>query len=111
MDVKIELGGDPENRKTETLVCTLKAAKAIVSMGGSFAVLRRLQDFDQEAYIYVVAAGLSKRPVDVEQIVYETGMPDLNDKLSEYVSLLSNGGRPLKKADPAAPQGDGSGNA
>ncbi|MGM4891269.1 hypothetical protein [Tardiphaga sp. 839_C3_N1_4] len=96
-DVEIELNG-----KFETLRCTLKAGKLVNSGGGFGEVLRKLAVFDMDAYVHVVAAGLGRKPADVEEAVYKTGLVDLTEKLSEFVMLLANGGRPL-----AAGSGDG----
>lgn len=101
-EVDIELGG-----KTETLKATLKAAKLVSGSAGGFQnVLRQLALFDHDAYVSVVAAGLGKKPADVENSVFAAGLPSLTDALSDYVMLLTNGGKPFKAAD-----GDGSGEA
>ena len=89
-EVEIDLNG-----KTETLRCTLKAAKLVNSGGGYGEVLRKLAVFDHDAYVHVVAAGMGKKPGDVEDAVYRAGLPSLTEPLSEYVMLLANGGRPL----------------
>jgi hypothetical protein len=49
-----------------------------------------------DAYVGVVAAGLNKKPAEVEDAVFASGLPDLNEPLSNFVSMLANGGRPLK---------------
>lgn len=69
--------------------------------------IRRLETVDFSAFVAIVAAGLGKKRSDVEDDVYEIGMPDLTQPLSEYVTLLANGGRPIKapsKGD--APEGE-----
>ncbi len=95
-EVELDLNG-----KTETLRCTLRAGKLINAGGGFAEVLRKLAGFDLDAYVYVVAAGLGRKPADVEEAVYSTGLVNLTEKLSEYVTLLANGGKPL------ASSGDG----
>lgn len=100
-DVEITLKG-----KSETLRCTLKAAKTVNALAGGFqGALARLANMDQDAYFLIVAAGLGKRPVDVEQAVYDTGLTMLTESLSAYVLLLANGGRPL--AAPGESEGEG----
>lgn len=97
-EVEITLNG-----KTETLRCTLRAAKKVNVGGGIVEVLRRLGAFDMDAYTAVIAAGLDKKMADVEDAVFATGMADLNEPVTEYVMLLANGGRPLKTAETDAP--------
>jgi hypothetical protein len=84
------------NGRTETLVCTLRAARIVNAGGGFIEVLRKLTAYDMDAYVGVVAAGLNKKPADVEDAVFASGLPDLNEPLSNFVSMLANGGRPLK---------------
>lgn len=90
-EVEVTIKGRPE-----TLKCSLKAAKTVNAVAGGFqGALARLAAMDQEAYFLIVAAGLNKKPIDVEQAVYETGLPNLTEPLSAYVLLLANGGKPL----------------
>lgn len=93
-EVEITLNG-----KTETLRCTLRAARKLNTGGGFTDVYRKLAALDLDAYIAVVAVGLDKKPADVEEAVFATGMPDLVEPLSNYVTLLANGGRPLKTTE------------
>lgn len=96
-EVDITLKGRPE-----ILRCTLKAAKSVNGIAGGFqGALARLATMDQDAYFLIVAAGLGKRPVDVEHAVYETGLTTLTEALSNYVLLLANGGKPLAAAEDA----------
>lgn len=98
-EIEIELG--PENdRKPFTLRCTPRAFKTVNQLGGFATVFQRLAGFDADAYDAVIAAGLNKRPSDVSELVYKTGMPDLTAPLSEFVSQLMNGGRPIKADEP-----------
>src|SRR5665213_2344985 len=89
-EVDITLNGKPV-----TLRSTLKAAKLVNASGGFNPVLERLRDFDQRHYSIVVAAGLGKRPIDVENDVYQTGLPALHSPLSTFVQYLANGGKPF----------------
>jgi hypothetical protein len=78
------------------LRCTLGAAKEINAFFGSYtAAFRRLQEFDLAAYSAVVSYGTGKPLKDVENAVWQCGMPDLVRPLSDYLGLLSNGGRAL----------------
>lgn len=99
-DVEIELNGKPE-----TLRCTLKAAKLVNAGGGYSEVLRKLAVFDLDAYVHVISAGLNKKPAEVEDAVYRTGLPGLTESLSEYTMLLANGGRPLVEREVDQPEG------
>lgn len=101
-EVTIELDG-----KQETLRSTLRAARLVNNLGGFAEVFRKLAVFDLDTYIAVVAAGLNKKPTEVDDAVYATGLPSLIAPLSTYVEYLSNGGRPIK----APKEGDGSGEA
>ncbi|HWV44132.1 hypothetical protein [Pseudorhodoplanes sp.] len=98
-EVEIELGAEDE-RKPFTLRCTPRAFKAVNQLGGFSNVFRRLAEFDADAYDAVIAAGLNKRPGDVSELVFKTGLPDLTAPLSEFVSQLMNGGRPIKADEP-----------
>lgn len=93
-EVEIQLCG-----KTETLRTTLRAARSINAMGGFAEVFRRLGNFDLDAYTRVIAAGLNRKPDDVEELVYENGMTDLVEPLSEFLNLLVTGGKPSKGGD------------
>jgi hypothetical protein len=95
-EVEISLGG-----KTETLRSTLKAAKAVNAGGGFINVLGKLAGMDHDFYVLVVAAGLDKRPIDVENKVYEVGLPSLTEPLSTFVQYLANGGKPLAPTEDA----------
>lgn len=81
--------------KAETLKSTLKAAKAVNAHGGFMNVLGRLGAMDQDFYVLVVSAGLDKKPSAVEDAVYKTGLTNLTSELTDYVMLLTNGGKPL----------------
>jgi hypothetical protein len=89
-EVDITLNGKPV-----TLRSSLKAAKLVNAGGGFTEVLRKLAAFDQDYYTIVVAAGLDKKPLDVEADVFLTGLPSLNESLSLFVQHLANGGKPL----------------
>lgn len=106
-DVALLLG-----EKEYFLVPTLRAHKAVNHRFGGFAgAYQRLQVYDFDAFVAIIAAGLNKRdPEDIEKIeheVYENGLQPLNKPLTLFVDALINGGRKPKtededeKADPA----------
>lgn len=86
------------DEKRETLRSSLKAAKAVNAHGGFMHVLGRLGAMDQDFYVLVVSAGLDKKPSAIEEAVYKTGLTNLTSELTDYVLLLSNGGKPLSAA-------------
>lgn len=91
--VEIQLNG-----KSETLKTSLRAARVINGMLGSYIdALERLRKFDLSAYVAIIAAALDKKPGDVEEAVFSTGLSDLIGPLSRYVDSLASGGR-----DPSA---------
>lgn len=93
-EVEIELNG-----KAETLRCSLEAAKRVSGGGGGFMnVFNRLGAMDYECYVMVVSAGLGKRPIDVDNAVFKTGLPKLTEPLVTFVEYLTNGGRPIAAA-------------
>jgi hypothetical protein len=100
-EVEITLNGS-----AETLRCTLRAAKRVNAMVDGFqGVGRRLLSLDFDTYVAIVAIGLDKKPADVEDAVFQTGMITLFPVLDEYVGRLMNGGELIKpKEDP--PQGE-----
>lgn len=100
-EVEITLNG-----KTETLRCTLRAARRVNAGGGFAETLRRLQSFDMDAFVAVVAAGLDKPPATVEEAVFTEGTMNLAEPLANYVMLLANGGKPLKAAAENADSGE-----
>lgn len=105
-DVEITLGD-----AKATLRCTVRAAKEVdVFFGDYSTAFRKLIAYNFAAYVAIVAAGLGKSHKEVEDSVFQTGLIDLVKPLSEYLGLLSNGGR--KPSDtPAvakdAPAGEG----
>ena len=79
-----------------TLKPTLGAAKNINAAFGSFMeALRRVSALDLGAMITIVAFGLDEKQRDVEDDVWAAGT-DLVQPLSDYLTLLANGGRPIK---------------
>jgi hypothetical protein len=80
------------------LKSTLRAARMVNGMGGFSEVFRKLAAFDLDAYILIACAGLGKKTSEIEDKVYEAGLPALIESFSKYVECLSNGGKPIKPA-------------
>jgi hypothetical protein len=88
------------NSQVFQLKCTLRALKEVNARFGNFTnAYRKLTEFDFDAYSAIVAAGLGKTIRDVEADVFRTGMPDLVKPCTDFLNLLSNGGRPMDTAD------------
>lgn len=85
--------------KKEMLRPTLRAARMVNSMGGFQEAFRKLLAFDMTAYVTIVAAGLGKRPDEVEEAVYKRGLSHLADPLAVFVGNLANGGKPLSASE------------
>ena len=103
-EVEITLDG-----KEETLRCGLKRAKALNAFAGGnghHGITARLGMLDFDTYVQVVAIGLDRKPVDVEERVYRTGIVNLTADLLTYVTNLANGGKPIKAAEGDAPEGE-----
>lgn len=97
-DIFLELGGE-----RVALRCTLRAAKEINSFFGSYtAAYRKLIEYDLSAYVAIIAAGIGRKPSEVEKAIFEVGMPDLASSLTEYLNLLCNGGKPFNSEAKAA---------
>jgi hypothetical protein len=91
-DVDIVLDGE-----TVTLRPSLKAAQAISrGSGGIRGALRGVTELDLDMITSIIAVGLGKKPVEVEDAVYRTGLPELVDGVTTYVAIIANGGRPAK---------------
>jgi hypothetical protein len=97
-EVEIKLDG-----RQEVLRSSLAAAKRVNAAGGFAKVLSGIQAFDLEYYVLVVSAGLGKKPHEVEEAVYKSGLPSLTGDLSVFVNYLANGGKPFTSPEEAAP--------
>ncbi|TPM39378.1 hypothetical protein FJ951_27105 [Mesorhizobium sp. B2-2-3] len=94
-DVDIVLEGE-----TFTLRPTLKAAQAISRQaGGIMGALRGLANLDLDVATSIVADGLGKKPSEVEETVWRTGIANLNADLTRFVMIVANGGRPPTDKD------------
>jgi hypothetical protein len=101
-EVDIELDG-----KTETLKSTPKAARAVSAIGGGFLmVANKITIFDLDVITAVVAAGLGKRPTEVENAVYSAGAANLAAPLNTFVTYLANGGKPTDDQNKEAGSGE-----
>ena len=73
---------------------TLGATRTINRTYGSFGeAFRRVSLLDFETIANVIAVGSGMKPKTAEEEVYAHGLADLVKPVSEYLSVLSNGGR------------------
>jgi hypothetical protein len=102
-DVTITLGG-----REAVLKCTLGAAmKVDEELGGFAGALQAVSTFRLSAFVCVVAAGLGKPQQDVREAVFKEGLTNLIGPVSEYLALLTNGGRKADEVKEAAKTGEG----
>lgn len=102
-NVTINLDGE-----SVTLRPTLQAAQAISRQsGGISGAVRAVGQFDLDAIVSVVTLGLGLTGNDAKEVpgrVYRTGLTDLIGPVSNYLTILANGGRPVtggeEDADP-----------
>jgi hypothetical protein len=92
-----------------TLRPTLRAMQTISKgSGGIIGAINDVAKFDFETIVNVVAIGLNKTaPGDVKDIaerVYENGITDLIEPLTNFLVILANGGRPVEKTVDENPQ-------
>src|SRR5688572_6011433 len=85
--------------ETVTLKPNLRAAQVLSKQsGGILAALQAVARFDIEVISSTIALGLGKTsPKEITEIgekVYETGLVDLVEPVSRFLSNLANGGRP-----------------
>lgn len=98
-DIDIELDGE-----TFSLSCTLGAFKAVSEkFGGFVGAFRALAEVNIDAAAYIIAAGIGKQrnTKERERIVerlFEGGLEDALPKLTEFLSLLSAGGKKREEA-------------
>ena len=97
-DVDIVLEGE-----TFTLRPSLKAAQAISRQaGGIMAAFKGLSDLDLDMATGIIAVGLGKKPTEVEETVWRTGIASLIPGLTSFLSNIANGGRPSDGGEEAA---------
>jgi hypothetical protein len=88
-EVEIELDGEKK-----VLRPSLGAAKRVNAAGGFSNVINKLLAYDFDYFVTVISAGLSKKPSEVEEAIYKTGLPKLVNDTTLYVTYLANGGKP-----------------
>ncbi|WP_448043814.1 hypothetical protein [Bradyrhizobium liaoningense] len=82
-----------------TLRCSLAAAKHVSSLvGGYNGAIARLGMLDHNIYVAVAAAGLGKKPSEIEAKVYSAGLVNLTAPFVTFVTYLGNGGKPFAPA-------------
>jgi len=100
-EVRITLAG-----QDRVLRSSLRAARAVsAGQDGFVGALQRLSRYDFDAFVSIIAVGLSVEPSEIEEAIYETGLQDLIDPASKYVGYLMRGGQEAKKGDGGAPKG------
>lgn len=79
------------------LRCSLAAAKQVNALvGGYNGAIARLGMLDHDTYVGVAAAGLGKKPSEIEAKVYSAGLVNLTAAFVTYVTYLGNGGKPMQ---------------
>ena len=106
-DVQITLAGE-----AATLRPNLRAAQTISrSAGGIVGAMQSVGKFDLDVIASVVALGLGKvKPADLNEVAeqcYATGLADLVPKVTEYLTILANGGRPVTAGGDENPPNNG----
>lgn len=101
-EVAVDLNGE----RARLNVCPRAAKEISAQFGNYMEVFQRLVNFDHAAYVAIVAIGTNKKRAEVEDDVFKTGLDVLTDKLSEYVGLLSRGGRPAQTEDKEPKKGE-----
>lgn len=82
-----------------TLKCNLTAAKAVNALAGGYnGALHRIGMLDHDVYVAIAAAGLGKKPADIEDKVFRAGLVNLTAAFVTYVTYLGNGGKPVAEA-------------
>lgn len=113
--VTITLGSGDEE-KEYTLVPTLAAAQGTSRIaGGLRGAIDSIVKLDLDVITRVVQLGLGPKVVktlgtELSELVWQSGMTDsggeLASKCIEYLTMLSNGGRPLTPAVKTEAEGD-----
>lgn len=102
-NVDITLDGE-----TVTLRPTLRAAQTISKQsGGIMSAVQAVGRFDLEVMTSVIALGLNvttpREISDLAEKVWSTGMADLVEPVTRYLTILANGGRPVESGGEGAP--------
>ena len=102
-DVTINLGGE-----ALTLKCTLEAAMVVDETLGGFAeAMRQVSNFKLSGYVAIIAAGLGRKQTEIREAVFREGLTNLVGPVTEYTTLLANGGRKPEAVAEAAKTGEG----
>lgn len=94
-NVDIELDGE-----TVTLKPTLNAIQTISRQSeGIMGAVHKVGAFDFDMIVMVIGLGLNmtdrRAQRDLAEQVFSTGLADLIEPVTRYLSILANGGRPL----------------
>jgi len=101
-DVQIVLDGE-----TVTLRPSLKAALTISrEAGGIMGAFRGLSDLNLDTVTGIIAVGLGKKPAEIEEAVWRTGIASLVPGCTKFVSIIANGGRPADEGDGGSEKGN-----
>lgn len=77
-----------------TLRMSVRAAKQInATCGNYFEQLQGLVANNFSTYVAIAAAGLDRRPADIESEVFAAGLDVLNEPLTKFIKSLISGGR------------------
>lgn len=103
-DVNVMLDGE-----MVTLKPSLRAAQTISRQaGGIVACMQAVGRFDLDVIALVVAQGLGKvKSAEVNEVaeaVWRTGLTDIVPKVTEFLTVLANGGRPASAGDENPPK-------
>lgn len=81
-----------------TLTPNLAATQAISrKLGGIAGALQKVATLDLDAMVELVAAGAKltgKARIGLDELVYEAGLTNLVDPLTQYIVNIASGGRP-----------------
>ncbi len=91
-EVEIKLNG-----RDVVLRPTLETLLVVNAFGGILPAYDRLQKMDFNAYVAIIAAGLDKKPADIQWDVFKSDWTDFVEPLCELISNLTRGGRPKPK--------------
>ena len=80
---------------------SLKAAQTISKQsGGIIAAVNAVARFDFETIVSVIALGLGvsqgRAVQDLAEKVYATGLTDLVEPVTRFLTIVANGGRPVE---------------
>lgn len=93
-NVEIELDGEPIVLKP-----TLKAAQTLSRQAdGLLGAVQRVSRFDLDTITQVIALGSGQKVTEVADAVWRTGVTELAEPVIRYISVLSNGGRPVDES-------------